>query len=141
MRARMTSSSVTPLTGKPLRPETVSSRFKRALVKAGVGKIEMREYKVKRKVKGRVVEKTVKRPFSNLRLHDLRHSFGTTAAMNPSISLKEIQQWMGHKDPSTTAIYSHFQPKADAAERLGNAFKTGQAEVLEQPVVPAPEEN
>jgi integrase len=112
---------------------SVYQRFKRALVEAKVGAIEMRSYKVK----GQIVEK----PFSPLRPHDLRHSFGTQAAMDPNISLREIQEWMGHKDAATTAIYAHFQPKSDAAERLGNAFKRGRETVLEHPVAPASSSN
>jgi hypothetical protein len=61
--------------------------------------------------------------------------------MDRQISLKEIQEWMGHKDSSTTAIYAYFQPKSDAAERLGNAFKKGEETGLEQPVVPTPASN
>jgi integrase len=121
-----------PITGRPLKAGTVSKRFKRALVEADIGAIEMRDYKIRGQI--------VKRPFSPLRLHDLRHSFGTTMAMDPDVSLKELQTWMGHKDPMTTEIYSHFQPKADAAERAGKAFERARGQIVHQDCAPEGEE-
>jgi integrase len=53
-------------------------------------------------------------------LHSLRHTFGSVAIQGGD--LIEVQHWMGHADPQTTAIYLQFRPKVDAAERLSAAF-------------------
>ena len=51
-----------------------------------------------------------------LRFHDLRHSFGTMAVQ--AFPLSDVAAYMGHADISTTMIYVHHVPKADAALRL-----------------------
>jgi hypothetical protein len=51
-----------------------------------------------------------------LRFHDLRHSFGTLAVQ--VFPLSDVMAYMGHADISTTMIYIHHVPAADAAERL-----------------------
>ena len=68
-----------PTTGKPLDRSTVYKRFKRACRRAGV----------------RVV-----------RFHDLRHTFGTRIAASGEVSLRTLQEWMGHRDAKTTLIYA-----------------------------------
>ena len=55
-----------------------------------------------------------------LRFHDLRHTFGTHAIR--TADPRELQEWMGHADFSTTEIYLSYKPRADAARRLGEAF-------------------
>jgi integrase len=55
-----------------------------------------------------------------LRFHDLRHTFGTHAIR--TADPRELQEWMGHADFSTTEIYLSYKPRADAARRLGAAF-------------------
>ena len=45
----------------------------------------------------------------HIRYHDLRHSCASLLLAN-GVSLKEIQDWLGHSDFSTTAnIYSHLE--------------------------------
>ena len=55
-----------------------------------------------------------------LRFHDLRHTFGSVAIR--TADPRELQEWLGHSDFSTTQIYVHYKPKADAAQRLSEAF-------------------
>lgn len=42
----------------------------------------------------------------NLSPHSLRHTAGTLSLQNNS-SLREVQDFLGHADPKTTAIYTH----------------------------------
>ena len=42
----------------------------------------------------------------NLSPHSLRHTAGTLSLQNGS-SLREIQDFLGHSDPKTTAVYTH----------------------------------
>lgn len=58
-----------------------------------------------------------------LRFHDLRHTFGSVAIR--TADPRELQEWMGHSDFSTTQIYMHYRPRADAARRLSAAFGAG----------------
>jgi integrase len=55
-----------------------------------------------------------------LRFHDLRHTFGTHAIR--TADPRELQEWMGHADFSTTEIYLSYKPRAEAARRLADAF-------------------
>jgi len=52
----------------------------------------------------------------DLRMHDLRHSFASFL-VNSGRSLYEVQQILGHSDPSVTMRYAHLSSKAlqDAA--------------------------
>ncbi|MEK3865858.1 tyrosine-type recombinase/integrase [Paenibacillus sp. FSL H7-0716] len=44
-----------------------------------------------------------------MRYHDLRHSCASLLLSN-GVSMKEIQEWLGHSNYSTTAnIYSHLE--------------------------------
>jgi integrase len=60
-----------------------------------------------------------------LRFHDLRHTFGSVAIR--TVDPRELQEWMGHSDFSTTQLYMHYKPRADAARRLSAAFDRGEA--------------
>ena len=51
-----------------------------------------------------------------LRLHDLRHTFGTLAVQVWPLS--DVRAYMGHADITTTMIYAHHVPQADAADKL-----------------------
>jgi integrase len=84
-----------PETGRPLRREAVRTRFRKACDRAGV----------------RVV-----------RFHDLRHTFGTRLAASGEVSLRTLQEWMGHADVKTTLIYADYQPAEHEAELIGRAF-------------------
>jgi len=61
-----------------------------------------------------------------LRFHDLRHSCASLLLAN-GVSMKQIQEWLGHSDFGTTAnIYTHlgFESKLASADALnvGTAF-------------------
>lgn len=62
-----------------------------------------------------------------LRFHDLRHTFGTHGRAFAE-SDRELQEWMGHADARTTARYTHYRPRKDAARRLSQAFQSEQVE-------------
>ena len=51
-----------------------------------------------------------------LRLHDLRHTFGTQAIRG--FKVHEVQRLMGHRHITTTERYLHYAPDEDAADRL-----------------------
>jgi len=54
---------------------------------------------------------------TNLRLHDLRHQYASHL-VNSGRSLYEVQQILGHSDPTVTQRYAHLSTRAlqDAAE-------------------------
>jgi integrase len=59
-----------------------------------------------------------------IRFHDLRHTFGTQMAA-AGAPLRAIQEWMGHADYSTTAIYAHYAPdSSNGAAFVERAFGT-----------------
>ncbi len=84
-----------PVTGEPMDRTAVRNRFQRACRRAGV----------------RVV-----------RFHDLRHTFGTRVAASGEVSLRTLQEWMGHRDPKTTMIYADYQPAELEAGMVSRAF-------------------
>ena len=84
-----------PHTGRPLDRVRLLIHFKAALQRADV------------------------RP---VRVHDLRHTFATTVAASGQISLRTLQEWMGHLDARTTQIYADYMPGAREAELLDAAF-------------------
>jgi integrase len=51
-----------------------------------------------------------------MRLHDLRHTFGTIAVQ--AFPLSDVMAYMGHADISTTMVYVHHVPQDDAADKL-----------------------
>ena len=73
-----------PVTNDPLDRSKVLKRFQASCRRAGV----------------RVV-----------RFHDLRHTFGTRIAASGEVSLRTLQEWMGHRDARTTLIYADYQPR------------------------------
>jgi integrase len=84
-----------PSAGDPLDRSKVRKRFQKACPRAGV----------------RVV-----------RFHDLRHTFGTRVAASGEVSLRRLQEWMGHRDARTTLIYADYQPGEREAELVSRAF-------------------
>jgi integrase len=62
-----------------------------------------------------------------IRFHDLRHSCANLLLQN-GVSLKEIQEWLGHSNFSTTAnIYSHleYSSKLASAQTIQNVLGPG----------------
>ena len=51
-----------------------------------------------------------------VRLHDLRHGFGTVAVQ--AFPITDVQGYLGHAHISTTMRYVHHAPGADHAARL-----------------------
>ncbi len=84
-----------PHTGRPLDRSKVRKRFQAACRRAGV----------------RVV-----------RFHDLRHTFGTRMAASGEVSMRTLQEWLGHRDVKTTLIYADYQPNEHEAAVVGRAF-------------------
>lgn len=84
-----------PLTGEPLDHASLLRRFKKALKAAGV---------------------------RELRFHDLRHTFGTRMAASPDVAMRQIQEWMGHRDYRTTLIYADYEPGDDESGMVDKAF-------------------
>ena len=79
----------------PFRPDTFSNKYIRFLNRKGL---------------------------KHIRFHDLRHSCASLLYAN-GVSLKEIQEWLGHSDMNTTAnIYSHvdYVSKIETSEVLDN---------------------
>lgn len=58
-----------------------------------------------------------------IRLHDLRHTFGSLAINRGSTV--QVQAWMGHADARTTARYLHYKRRTDEAKLLAGAFAIG----------------
>ena len=48
--------------------------------------------------------------FKKASVHTLRHSYATHL-MEKGVSLRLIQEYLGHKSPKTTAIYTHLTTK------------------------------
>lgn len=84
-----------PHTGRPLDRVRLLIHFKAALVRANV------------------------RP---VRIHDLRHTFATTIAASGEVSMRTLQEWMGHLDARTTQIYADYMPSAREQAMVDAAF-------------------
>lgn len=67
----------------------------------------------------------------HIRFHDLRHSCASLLLAN-DVPMKQIQEWLGHSDISTTAnIYSHldFKSKITSANIMDNILNLPEANV------------
>ncbi len=83
--------------GERMRPDYLTSKFPEYIVRHGLKK---------------------------MRFHDLRHSCASLLLAN-GVPLKQIQDWSGHSDFSTTAnIYAHldYSSKLSSAESLVNGM-------------------
>lgn len=84
-----------PSSGEPLDHASLLRRFQKALAAAGVRRV---------------------------RFHDLRHTFGTRMAASSEVSMRKIQEWMGHRDYRTTLIYADYEPGDDESGMIDRAF-------------------
>jgi integrase len=70
---------------------------------------------------GRVAERLLRHgcPLSELAQagSDLRHTFGTRMAA-AGIPIRAVQEWMGHRDISTTQRYADYAPRYDEREMV-----------------------
>ena len=69
-----------------------------------------------------------KNDLKHIRFHDLRHSCASLLLAS-GVSLKEIQDWLGHSDFSTTAnIYSHLEygAKVKSANKIAENLSLGE---------------
>ena len=69
-----------------------------------------------------------------IRFHDLRHSCASIMLSN-GVPMKQIQEWLGHADLSTTAnIYSHldYSTKLNSANTMTNVFAFSQTQEKEE---------
>ncbi|HEY4277464.1 MAG TPA: site-specific integrase [Conexibacter sp.] len=55
------------------------------------------------------------------RFHDLRHTFGTHMAA-AAVPMRTLQEWMGHRDLTTTQRYADYAPSAHEGEMVAAAF-------------------
>jgi integrase len=83
-----------PATGEPLYRQGITRRLHRAVDVAGL-------------------EDHV--------FHDLRHTFGTRMAA-AGVPMRTVQEWMGHRDITTTQRYADYAPSAREAEMVAAAF-------------------
>jgi integrase len=87
-----------PDTGEPLRRGALMRRYRRALKAA---KLEPTH-----------------------RFHDLRHTFGTAMA-GAGVPMRTLQEWMGHRDISTTQRYADYAPNPQEVAMAEAAFARG----------------
>ena len=87
-----------PATGGPLSKHQNLRRFRRALKAAGLDESHV--------------------------FHDLRHTFGTQMAA-VGTPLRTLEEWMGHRDLTTTQRYADYAPSGRDAELIDAAFGRG----------------
>lgn len=67
--------------------------------------------------------------------HDLRHTFGTHCA-SAGVPLRTLQEWLGHRDFTTTLIYADYAPNPHEAELVELAFRIPEPQRVESKVRP-----
>ena len=97
-----------PYTGHPLDDSKLRKRFKEALGRAGL---------------------------RSVRFHDLRHTFGTHCA-SAGVPLRTLQEWLGHRDFTTTLIYADYAPNPHEAELVEQAFRLPDPQRVAPEVLP-----
>jgi len=85
-----------PHTGRPMNGHTLTRTFQHALDAAGVRRV---------------------------RFHDLRHTFGTRMAA-AGVPMRTLQEWLGHRDFTTTLIYADYSPGAHEVDLVNGAFSS-----------------
>jgi integrase len=70
----------------------------------------------------------------DFRFHNLRHTFGSTVIRHADS--REVMEWMGHADLTTTRRYLAFVDREDAAKRVSEAFRLEEPQDS-PPAVPA----
>lgn len=83
-----------------------------------------------------------KHGLKHIRLHDLRHSCASNMLAS-GVKMKEIQEWLGHSNFSTTAdVYSHldFSAKIKAAKTISSVYDSGEKPVVTAVPPPATQE-
>lgn len=87
-----------PRTGEPLARGQLMRRYRKALVAAHLDPVT--------------------------RFHDLRHTFGTAMA-GAGVPMRTLQEWMGHRDISTTQRYADYAPNPHEVAMAEAAFARG----------------
>jgi integrase len=72
-----------------------------------------------------------------LRLHDLRHTYGSLLAA-AGVDLVTIQAAMGHSALATTSIYLHARPASEQAQVFTRAFESRPTSLEDVPHPSAP---
>jgi integrase len=62
-------------------------------------------------------------------LHGLRHTFGTRMAA-AGVPMRTLQEWMGHRDISTTQRYSDYAPSPHESDLIERAWAPAASKAL-----------
>jgi integrase len=95
-----------PTTGNPLDKSALRRRYRKALTAAKLDEAHT--------------------------FHHLRHTFGTRMAA-AGVSMRTLQEWMGHRDIATTQLYADYAPSRHEAELVAAAFARPAPLLVDQP--------
>ena len=117
---RSTSEKLTSIS--PLFISLSNRRYGQRLSRSGIGHI-VDGYLKKCGLKSNDLER-------NFSPHSLRHTAGTLSLQNGS-SLREVQDFLGHNDPKTTAVYTHvlYSQENNPASRIEIDFVRPQSRI------------